>query len=50
METLKSIALCSFMAASCGLFAQTESDPVIMTINGNPVSKSEFEYIYNKNT
>ena len=49
METLKSIALCSFMAASCGLFAQTESDPVIMTINGNPVSKSEFEYIYNKN-
>ena len=37
------------MAASCGLFAQTENDPVIMTINGNPVSKSEFEYIYNKN-
>ena len=24
-------------------------DPVLMTINGNPVSKSEFEYIYNKN-
>ena len=37
------------MAASYGLFAQTENDPVIMTINGNPVSKSEFEYIYNKN-
>ncbi len=24
-------------------------DPVLMTINGNPVLKSEFEYIYNKN-
>ena len=49
MNAPKSIALFSFMAASCGLFAQTENDPVIMTINGNPVSKSEFEYIYNKN-
>jgi len=30
------------------LFAQT-NDPVLMTINGKPVPKSEFEYIYNKN-
>lgn len=29
-------------------FAQT-SDPVIMTINGKPVHRSEFEYSYNKN-
>lgn len=29
-------------------FAQT-SDPVIMTIAGQPVSRSEFEYSYNKN-
>jgi len=29
------------------LMAQT--DPVIMTINGNPVLRSEFEYSYNKN-
>ena len=28
------------------LFAQ---DPVLMEINGKPVTKSEFEYIYNKN-
>lgn len=28
--------------------AQT-SDPVIMTINGKPIAKSEFEYSYNKN-
>ncbi len=34
----------------CGLvsFAQT-SDPVIMMINGKPVTRSEFEYSYNKN-
>jgi hypothetical protein len=25
------------------------SDPVLMKINGKPVYKSEFEYIYNKN-
>jgi len=30
------------------LFAQN-SDPVLMSINGKPVLKSEFEYIYNKN-
>lgn len=34
----------------CGMtcFAQT-SDPVVMTINGKPVLRSEFEYSYNKN-
>lgn len=29
-------------------FAQVD-DPVIMTINGSPVTRSEFEYSYNKN-
>lgn len=29
--------------------AQTLTDPTVMTINGNPVSKSEFEYVYKKN-
>ena len=33
---------------STALWAQG-SDPVLMSINGNPVLKSEFEYIYNKN-
>lgn len=42
------IALLAFFALSVSLFAQT-TDPVIMTINGKPVLKSEFEYIYNKN-
>ena len=31
------------------LLSAQASDPVIMTINGNPVLKSEFEYVYNKN-
>jgi peptidyl-prolyl cis-trans isomerase SurA len=42
------IVLLTFFATSVGSFAQT-SDPVLMTINGKPVLKSEFEYIYNKN-
>ena len=29
--------------------AHAQSDPVIMTINGKPVLRSEFEYSYNKN-
>jgi peptidyl-prolyl cis-trans isomerase SurA len=33
---------------SFSVTAQT-NDPVIMTVNGNDVRKSEFEYIYNKN-
>ena len=29
--------------------AFAQSDPVVMTVNGVPVSRSEFEYSYNKN-
>jgi hypothetical protein len=29
--------------------AAAQDDPVLMRINGKPVSRSEFEYIYNKN-
>ncbi len=29
--------------------AMAQSDPVIMTVNGEPVLRSEFEYSYNKN-
>jgi len=48
MKAQKTLLL-AFLAVSCSLFAQVGNDPVIMTINGNPVAKSEFEYIYNKN-
>ena len=33
---------------ACAVSSQTD-DPVIMTINGKPVLRSEFEYSYNKN-
>ncbi len=29
--------------------AQAQNDPIIMVINGQPVTRSEFEYSYNKN-
>ncbi|MBQ7422758.1 MAG: peptidylprolyl isomerase [Prevotella sp.] len=33
----------------CGTIVQAQNDPTIMTINGQPVGRSEFEYSYNKN-
>jgi peptidyl-prolyl cis-trans isomerase SurA len=41
-----SIAL---ILGSFPLGAQSQADPVLVTINGNPILRSEFEYIYNKN-
>lgn len=38
----------SLLVLSGMMFAQ-HNDPVLMQINGKPVLKSEFEYIYNKN-
>ena len=32
-----------------GSVANAQNDPVVMTINGQPVTRSEFEYSYNKN-
>lgn len=39
--------LVAVLAFSTAAFAQ--SDPIIMTINGVPVTRSEFEYSFNKN-
>ncbi len=40
-------ALC---AAGClSLLAASKKDPVLMTVNGEPVTLSEFEYMYHKN-
>lgn len=38
---------CSYAPFGEHSFAQND-DPTIMTINGQPVSRSEFEYSYNK--
>ena len=35
--------------ACLGMHAQVQNDPVLLTIENKPVSRSEFEYIYNKN-
>jgi len=40
---------CVMSALCLTLGAWAQSDPTIMTINGQPVSRSEFEYSYNKN-
>ena len=42
------ITFLTFLSLSFSLSAQTV-DPVLMTINGKSILKSEFEYIYNKN-
>lgn len=44
MKKLLIIMLC---CSSMALAQQT--DPVVMTINGQPITRSEFEYSYNKN-
>lgn len=46
---MKKILFClGFVACAAQGFSQS-TDPVIMTIGGNPVLRSEFEYSYNKN-
>ena len=45
---MKINALLAAMLLS-GSIAFAQVDPVIMTINGTPVTRSEFEYSYNKN-
>ena len=44
----KSFIIASCLAVQLTAFAQS-NDPVIMTIAGEPVLRSEFEYSYNKN-
>lgn len=47
---MKSNFLIALLLACPSLMtAQTLGDPTVMTINGQPVSRSEFEYSYNKN-
>lgn len=41
--------LAAAMLLFTGMTAMAQTDPVIMTIDGQPVTRSEFEYSYNKN-
>jgi len=44
----KLIAMALLLAATCAQ-AQTAADPIVMTVNGENVPRSEFEYSFNKN-
>lgn len=48
MKTNKTFLLALF-AIWCQTAALAQSDPVLMTVNGKPVPRSEFEYSFNKN-
>ena len=39
----------SFALAALAMTAAAQEDPIVMRINGTPVTRSEFEYNYNKN-
>ena len=41
--------LISFAFAAIAMTAAAQEDPIVMRINGTPVTRSEFEYNYNKN-
>ena len=46
---MRKILFAALLLAATAVSAQTQDDPVVMTINGQPVLRSEFEYSYNKN-
>lgn len=46
---MKKIALSLIALLQCVVLLAQNSDPIVMTINGKAVSRSEFEYSYNKN-
>ncbi len=48
-SNMKFYALFAAMLLSGSIAFAQNDDPTIMTINGQPVSRSEFEYSYNKN-
>lgn len=46
---MKFLKLLAVMLLTVSMTKAQSDDPVIMKINGNPVTRSEFEYSYNKN-
>ena len=38
------------LSAICFTSYAQNNEPVIMTLNGKPINKSEFEYVYKKNS
>ena len=46
---MKKIFTVALLLLATAATAQNANDPIIMTVNGQPVPRSEFEYSYNKN-
>ena len=45
----KTVLFSTLFALALTAGAQSAADPVLMVINGKPVTKSEFEYSFHKN-
>lgn len=45
----KILTSCALCLSVVGAYAQQNVDPVVMTVGGEPVARSEFEYNFNKN-
>ncbi|NDW08173.1 peptidylprolyl isomerase [Dysgonomonas sp. 520] len=45
----KHLTFIIFILTTVSILAQSKNDAILMKINGTPVTKSEFEYVYNKN-
>ena len=45
----KQLILAAWLLSALTTTAQSVNDPIIMTVAGTPVPRSEFEYSYNKN-
>ncbi len=45
----KTFLMAALLLSGASAMAQTADDPVIMRVNGVPVTRSEFEYSFNKN-
>lgn len=46
---MKHIVLTGLLSLAGIIVLAQQNDPVVMHINGHPVTRSEFEYSYNKN-
>ncbi len=49
MKKIRTVLLVLLAFSSVGIWAQKDNDPIIMTVGGVTVPRSEFEYSYNKN-
>ncbi len=49
MKSIRTVLLALIVFSSIALWAQIDNDPIVMTVGGVSVPRSEFEYSYNKN-